>query len=47
MVDLWAYHNKVRMNFSKPAPPTDNTHIESFNGSLQAECLNIIAAGLQ
>jgi putative transposase len=39
MVDLWAYHNKVRMDFSKPATPTDNAHIESFNGSLRDECL--------
>ncbi len=41
MVDLWAYHNKVRMDFSKPATPTDNAHIESFNGSLRDECLNL------
>ena len=41
MVDLWAYHNKVRMDFSGPATPTDNAHIESFNGSLRDECLNV------
>lgn len=41
MVDLWAYHNKVRMDFSRPATPTDNAHIESFNGSLRDECLNL------
>jgi putative transposase len=26
--------------FSKPSTPTDNAHIESFNGSLREECLN-------
>ena len=41
LVDLWAYHHKVRMDFSRPAKPTDNAHIESFNGSLRDECLNL------
>ncbi|WP_370468280.1 IS3 family transposase [Parvularcula maris] len=41
IVDLWAYHHKVRMDFSRPATPTDNAHIESFNGSLRDECLNV------
>ena len=40
-VDLWAYHHKVKMDFSRPGTPTDNAHIESFNGSLRDECLNI------
>ena len=41
IVDLWAYHHKVRMDFSRPGTPTDNAHIESFNGSLRDECLNV------
>ena len=41
IVDLWAYHHQVRLDFSRPATPTDNAHIESFNGSLRDECLNI------
>lgn len=41
IVDLWAYHNKVRMDFSRPGTPTDNAHIESFNGSLRDEFLNV------
>ncbi len=41
IVDLWAYHHKVRMNFSRPGTPTDNAHIESFNGSFRDECLNL------
>jgi len=40
ILDLWAYHNKVTMEFSRPGKPTDNGHIESFNGSLRDECLN-------
>jgi putative transposase len=28
------------MDFSRPGKPTDNAYIESFNGSLRAECLN-------
>jgi putative transposase len=27
--------------FSKPATPTDNAHIEPFNRSLRDECLNL------
>ena len=41
IVDLWAYHHKVRMDFSRPGTPTDNAHIESFNGSFRDECLNV------
>jgi putative transposase len=40
LVDLWAYANKVKMQFSRPGKPTDNAFIESFNGSLRDECLN-------
>ena len=29
------------MEFSRPGKPTDNAFIESFNGSLRDECLNI------
>ncbi|WP_435693844.1 IS3 family transposase [Rhizobium lusitanum] len=41
MVDLWAYHHKARIEFSRPGRPTDNAFIESFNGSLRDECLNV------
>lgn len=40
ILDLWAYHNQVTLEFSRPGKPTDNGHIESFNGSLRDECLN-------
>ena len=39
-LDLWAYLNKVRIDFSRPGRPTDNAHVESFNGRLREECLN-------
>jgi putative transposase len=29
------------MDFSRPAKPTDNAFIETLNGSLRDECLNI------
>jgi len=29
------------MDFSRPGTPTDNAHIESFNGSFRDECLNL------
>lgn len=41
LVDLWAYQNQVTMEFSRPGKPTDNAHIESFNGSFRDECLNV------
>lgn len=41
MLDLWAYHHKVRIDFSPPGKPTDNFYVETFNGSLRDECLNL------
>ena len=32
-MDLWAYRNGVRIDFSRPGKPTDNAFIESFNGT--------------
>ena len=40
MLDLWAYHNQVKIDFSRPGKPTDNAYVESFNGTLRAECLD-------
>ena len=40
MLDMWAYHHKVEIDFSRPGTPTDNAHIESFNSSFRDECLN-------
>jgi len=35
------YHHGVRIDFSRPGKPTDNCFIETFNGSLRDECLNV------
>ncbi len=40
-MDLWAYQNGVKIDFSRPGKPTDNGHIESFNGTFRDECLNV------
>lgn len=31
----------MTLAFSRPGKPTDNAFIESFNGSLRDECLNV------
>ena len=39
-LDMWAYWNKVKLDFSRPGKPTDNAFIESFNARFRQECLN-------
>lgn len=39
-IDKWCYENNVKILFSRPGKPTDNCHIESFNGTFRYECLN-------
>jgi putative transposase len=39
-MDLWAYTNKVQMDFNRRGKPTDNAAVESFNGKFREECLN-------
>ena len=39
-VDLWAYWNHVKPDFSRPGKPTNNVYIESFNARFRLECLN-------
>ena len=41
LVDLSAYHHGTRIDFSRQGKPTDNAFIETFNGTLRDECLNI------
>jgi putative transposase len=41
LLDLWAYHNHVKIDFSRPGKPTDNCFVETFNGSYRDECLNV------
>ncbi len=40
VADLWTYHYKVEIVFSRPGKPTDNAFVESLNGTLRDECLN-------
>ncbi len=37
----WVYDHGVTIDFSRSGKPTDNPFIESFNGSLCDECLNV------
>jgi putative transposase len=39
-LDLWAYANKVTLDFSRPGKPTDNAFVESFNSRFRQACLN-------
>jgi putative transposase len=32
-MDLWAYRNGVKIDFSRPGKPADNAFVESFNGT--------------
>lgn len=38
---MWAHYRGVQLDFTRPGKPTDNSHIESFNGRLRDECLNV------
>jgi putative transposase len=41
VMDKWAYERGVELDFSRPGKPTDNARVESFNGRLRQECLNV------
>ena len=40
-LEEWAYQRGVKLDFTHPGKPTENGHIESFNGRLRDECLNV------
>jgi putative transposase len=40
-MDLWAYTSGVHLDFIRPGRPVENGYIESFNGKLRDECLNV------
>lgn len=40
-LDEWAWQRGVKLDFTRPGKPTDNSYIESFNGRLRDECLNV------
>jgi len=37
----WAYTRGVQLDFIRPGRPVENAYIESFNGRLRDECLNV------
>ena len=40
-LEEWAYRRGVQLDFIRPGKPVENTFIESFNGRLRDECLNV------
>jgi putative transposase len=40
-LDHWAYRSGVHLDFIRPGKPVENGYIESFNGKLRDECLNV------
>lgn len=38
----WAYRRGAKLDFIRPGKPAENGHIESFNGRLRDECLNVM-----
>jgi len=41
VMDAWADLHQVQLAFIRPGKPTENAFIESFNGRLRQECLNV------
>lgn len=39
-LQIWAKDRGITIEHTRPGKPTDNGHIESFNGRLREECLN-------
>ena len=37
----WAYRRSVQLDFIRPRKPVENAFIESFNGRLRDECVNV------
>jgi len=40
-LDEWAHKNGIKLHFIEPGKPTQNGVIESFNGKMRDECLNL------
>ena len=40
-LDEWAYRRGVALDFIRPGKPVENAFIESVNGRLRDECLNV------
>jgi putative transposase len=40
-MEVWAHQYGVQLDFIRPGKPVDNGYIESFNGRLRDQCLNV------
>ena len=40
-MEAWAYQYGIQLDFIRPGKPVENSYIESFNGRLRDECLNV------
>ncbi len=40
-LEVWAYQHGVHLDCIRPGKPVENPFIESFNGRLRDECLNV------
>lgn len=43
VLDAWAYRHGIHLNFIRPGKSAENGCIESLNGQLRDECLNVKA----
>jgi putative transposase len=41
VMDAWAYRHGIQLDFIRPGKPVENSFIESFNGRLRDECVNV------
>jgi putative transposase len=41
VMDAWAYRHGIQLDFIRPGKLVENGFIESFNGQLRDECLNV------
>ena len=40
-LEVWSWQRGVKLDFTHPGKPMENGYIESFNGRLRDECLNV------
>lgn len=38
---MWTYHDRAKSPSAGPGKPRDDCHVETINGSLCEECLNV------
>ena len=41
VLDEWAYERGIALDFIQPGKPIQNPYVESFNGKMRDECLNV------